>query len=78
MGSEEEATLMVKDLTGLYQRGGFTLTNWISNNRTVLQTFPEEHRAKDQSELDLDRDKLPVARALGLWWCVETDAFNFN
>ncbi len=83
MGSEEEATLLVKDLTSLCQRGGFTVTKWISNHRTLLQTIPEEHRAKDVSELNLDRDnldrdKLPVERALGLQWCAETDAFNFK
>ncbi|KAK0139489.1 hypothetical protein N1851_023681 [Merluccius polli] len=78
MGSEEEASTMVKDLMSLCQRGGFTLTKWIGNNRTMLQTLPEEHRAKELSELNLDRDKLPVERALGLQWCVETDAFNFR
>ena len=77
MGSEEEASTMVKDLMSLCQRG-FTLTKWISNNRTMLQALPEEHRAKELSELNLDRDKLPVERALGLQWCVETDAFNFR
>ena len=47
MGSEEEASTMVKDLMSLCQRGGFTLTKWISNNRTMLQALPEEHRAKE-------------------------------
>ena len=44
----------------------------------MLHTLPEEHRAKDLHELNLDRDKLPVERALGLQWCAETDAFNFK
>ena len=30
------------------------------------------------SKLDLDRDKLPTERALGLLWCVESDTFRFN
>ncbi|XP_029974911.1 uncharacterized protein LOC115408346 [Salarias fasciatus] len=29
-------------------------------------------------ELDLDKDQLPVERALGLQWCVETDKFKFK
>ncbi|KAK0142160.1 hypothetical protein N1851_020144 [Merluccius polli] len=78
MGSEEEATFMVKNLTSLCKKGGFTLTKWVGNNRTMLHTLPEEHRAKDLHELNLDRDKLPVERALGLQWCAETDAFNFK
>lgn len=78
MASEDEAVLMVKHLTMLCQRGGFTLTKWISNSRSVLQALPEEHRAKDLKELDMDRDELPVERALGLQWCVEDDTFTFS
>lgn len=48
--SEEEAVSMVKHLTMLCQRGGFTLTKWISNSRAVLQALPDEHRAKDMKE----------------------------
>lgn len=43
-----------------------------------MQSISEEQRAKDLKELNLDRDKLPVERALGLQWCVETDTFNFK
>ena len=76
--SEEEAVAMVQSLTEICQRGGFTLTKWISNSRIVLQTIEEEHRATDWKELDLDRDELPVERALGLQWCVESDTFKFK
>lgn len=78
LASEGEAALMLKDLTVLCQRGGFILTKWISNNRTILQELPEKHRAKDLKELNLDRDNLPVGRALGLQWCIETDSFKFK
>lgn len=57
--SEEDAVTMAKDLIAICSRGGFTLTQWISNSREVL-------RSKTLCELDLDRDKLPVDRALGL------------
>lgn len=40
--------------------------------------FPEEDRSKNLHELDLDRDQLPVGRALGLLWCVESDTFKFK
>lgn len=76
--SEEEAVAMVQALTEICQKGGFTLTKWISNSRAVLQTIEEEHRAKDWKELELDRDELPVERALGLQWCVESDTFKFK
>lgn len=54
------------------------MTKWISNSRKVLRTVPEEHRTKDLKELDLDRDNLPLERALGLQWCIESDAFQFK
>ncbi|KAK0135606.1 Proteoglycan 4 [Merluccius polli] len=76
--SEEAAVKMVKDLTDICQKGGFHLTKWISNNRGVLLSIPEEDRSKNLHELDLDRDQLPVERALGLHWCVETDTFKFK
>ncbi len=76
--SEEVAISMVKNLTSLCQKGGFRLTKWISNSRKVLQSVSEENRAKDIQQLNLDRDKLPVERALGLQWSVEADTFQFK
>lgn len=78
MASEEEAIQMVTDLTALCCKGGFNLSKWISNSRTVLASIPEESRTTDTKGLDLDNDHLPVERALGLQWCVETDEFIFH
>ncbi|XP_062414582.1 uncharacterized protein LOC134107160 [Pungitius pungitius] len=69
---------MVKNITAICKLGGFNLTKWISNSREVLLEISEEQRSKNFKELDLDRDKLPVERALGLHWCIETDAFKFK
>lgn len=69
---------MIEELTALCSKGGFLLEKWISNSRVVLQTIAEEKRAQDFKELDLDRDQLPMERALGLQWCVETDSFKFK
>ncbi|XP_014834503.1 PREDICTED: uncharacterized protein LOC106912190 [Poecilia mexicana] len=76
--TEEEAINLINDLVALCEKGGFTLEKWISNSRVVLQAISEEQRAKDLKMLDLDIDKLPMERALGLQWCVETDAFQFK
>ena len=40
--------------------------------------MPEEHRAKDLKALDLDRDNLPLEKALSLQWCIERDSFQFR
>lgn len=52
--SEEEAIIMVQDLRAICKRGGFNLTKWISNSLQVLQSIPEEHKAKNLFELGLD------------------------
>lgn len=76
--SEEEAIQMVKNLTTLCRKGGFNLSKWISNSRSVLTSIPQEHRTKETKELDLDWESLPLERALGLQWCVENDQFKFK
>ena len=48
----------------------------MSNNRQVLSKIPEEERAKPT--LDLDLEKLPVERTLGVQWDVEKDVFLFK
>lgn len=62
--SEEEA---VQALIEICQKGGFTLSKWISNSRVALHTT-EEHSVKEWKELDMDRDELLFERALGLQW----------
>lgn len=76
--SGKDAVSMVKNLIAVCSRGGFNLTKWISTSREVLQSIPEAHKSKNLCELDLDRDKLPMERALGLQWCIETDTFKFK
>ncbi len=69
---------MAKDLSALCHKGGFHLTQWVSNSREVLQSIPAQDRSKNIIELNLDRDHLPVERPLGLQWCEQTDTFNFK
>lgn len=40
--------------------------------------MPEEYRAKGVNQLDLSIDQLPMERALGVQWNVESDTFNFS
>ncbi|KAL7849609.1 hypothetical protein SRHO_G00212320 [Serrasalmus rhombeus] len=77
VASEEEAISLYIDLGDICVKGGFCLTKWISNSRNVLAVIPEDERAKEVKDLDLDCDILPVERALGVRWCVQSDAFKF-
>lgn len=76
--SEEDAIQIVKDLTALCHKGGFNLQKWVTNSRSVLMSIPGDIRATEMKELDLDMDQLPMERALGLQWCVESGKFMFR
>ncbi|KAI0241411.1 hypothetical protein LSAT2_027953, partial [Lamellibrachia satsuma] len=76
--TEDEAIELIRDLSGACAKGGFRLTKWISNKRTVLNSVPEDERAKEVKDLDFDHTDLPLGRALGIQWCVETDTFRFE
>ena len=43
-----------------------------------METIPYSERAKDIKDLDLSFDDLPIERALGIQWCVESDSFQFR
>ncbi|KAK0142765.1 hypothetical protein N1851_019297 [Merluccius polli] len=74
----EQATYLYENLTNLCAKGGFRLNKWVSNHRSVLATIPEDQRAKGVKTLDLDKDQLPMGRALGAQWNVEQDTFTFS
>ena len=75
---EQRAVQHVGSLCTLLSRGGFKLTKWFSNSRDVLQAIPEKERAKNIKNMDIRKDELPVQRALGVQWCVESDSFRFR
>ncbi|XP_038066468.1 uncharacterized protein LOC119736528 [Patiria miniata] len=71
--SEDDASFMVKQLTHLLAKGGFHLTKWICSSRKVMDSVPTAERAKTVTDLDLDHERLPVERALGVRWDTEGD-----
>ena len=50
----------------------------MSNFKPVIQSIPSEDRAKDIKDLDLFNSILPIERALGVQWCVESDTFQLR
>ena len=54
------------------------LHKFISNFKEVIAKIAPEDRAKGVKDLDLHRDVLPIERALGVQWCVESDTFQFR
>ncbi|KAK7930586.1 hypothetical protein WMY93_006981 [Mugilogobius chulae] len=49
-----------------------------SNASQVMNAFPQEERATDLKDLDLDVDPLPLQRSLGVSWNLENDSFTFR
>ncbi|XP_013384334.1 uncharacterized protein LOC106154518 [Lingula anatina] len=72
----EEAKSFISQITELMSRGGFHLTKWVSNHREVLESIPASERAS--SVVNLDLEKLPSDRTLGVQWNVESDTFGFK
>ena len=52
------------------------MTKWISNSRKVIDSIPLSERAGSVKDLLLDQ--LPIERALGVRWDVESDTFGFK
>ena len=75
---EQTAIELIQGLHQACTHGGFNLTKFISNSRAVLESVPTEKRSKEAKDLDLGHDRLPVERALGVQWCVESDVFEFR
>jgi len=76
--STDEAVTLVSQLTEMLLKGGFRLTKWLSNDAEVIRAVPEAERSSSILDLDLDRERLPVERTLGLKWDIHTDSFTFD
>ena len=74
----EEGIVLAEELRKLTQKGGFRLTQWVSNSQNVLDSIPASERANNVKEVDLSCEELPSERALGVLWAVESDVFGFH
>ena len=74
--TSEDAITLMEQLIELCAKGGFNLTKFVSNNRKVWSAIPRTKRA--DPSLDVNLDELPVDRALGVRWHIESDTFGFK
>ena len=74
----DEAVKLIASVKQMCSKGGFRLHKFVSNSKEVIRRIPEQDRADGVKELDLDLDSLPLERALGVHWCVESDCFQFT
>ena len=71
------AMILVKNVEYICKSGGFHLTKFISNNRELLMSIPEDQRRNGVKNADLI-DDLPTEKALGIQWNIPDDSFTFN
>ena len=76
--TEDKAIDLVKDVKAVCRNGGFNLTKFVGNTERIINSNPVKHRADNVKSLTLNQDKLPIERALGVIWCIESDTFNFR
>jgi len=74
LDSARKAIETRRQLTDMGDKAGFHVRKWVSNFTEVLSDVPEEDRA---AEVDLEKNKLPVTKTLGLSWTVRDDDFLF-
>lgn len=78
VSSEGTAVELIEGLRQSCKKGGFRLTKFTSNRRAVLESIPMDERSKEVKSIALDCDSLPVERALGIQWCIQSDSLGFR
>ena len=78
VATESEAIDVIARSKDICAKGGLRLHKIVSNSREVMETVPSEDMAKGLKELDFNIDALPIERALGVQWCIESDTFQFR
>nr|XP_017214445.2 uncharacterized protein LOC101885244 isoform X1 [Danio rerio] len=74
----EKAIQLTKEARELCAKGGLRLHKFVSNDNTVLQSIPESERAVNFETKDLTFNEMPLERALGIHWNIQSDGFKFH
>lgn len=72
---EEQGIELHRQLSLLLTKAGMHARKWLSNCSRVLREIPLQDR---KAEVDLDREYLPCAKTLGVWWFADQDVFTFK
>ena len=76
--NDEQAAQVIAEARAICATGNLRLHKFSSNSRTVMDKVPPSERASNMKDLDLNFDELPMERALGLQWSVESDTLHFS
>ncbi|XP_043242095.1 uncharacterized protein LOC122391859 [Amphibalanus amphitrite] len=76
--SEEEARLIATEVQALCAEGGFHLTKFVANRKSVLQDLAQQDCSQKMA-VDVDKDVCQnEERALGVRWKIDDDALGFS
>ena len=80
LDSQQEAIGVITKAIDICSKGNLRLHKFVCNDETVLSSIPYSEQTKNVKDLDLHavNSTLPVQRALGVEWCVESDQFQFK
>ena len=76
--SIDKAKTLIRQTREMCAKGNLRVHKFVSNSIEVLESVPCSKRATDLKDLDLSLEYMPVERALGIQWCVESDCFQFR
>ena len=71
------AMILVKNVVDMCKSRGFHLTKFISNNRELLISIPEDQRRNGVKNSDFI-GYLPAEKALSIQWNIPDESFTFN
>ena len=74
----EKTLSLIDNSIAMCRKGGVRLCKFVSNQRDILDSLAPDDRAKDLKDVNMVSDKLPLERALGITWCIESDSFKFR
>ena len=74
----QQAIYLRTQVSSLLKNRGFRLTKFLSNNKDLLQSIPEEDRAKSKTTENDGILSSSCRRILGVLWDNEEDSFKFH
>ena len=73
--TDEQGIDLYQQLSRIWEKVGMHTHKWLSNSPVVLNKIPPEDRVY---KINLDDNKLPAIKTLGIIWLAEEDVFSFE
>ena len=74
--SQAEAINICKEISKILKKGEFHLIKFISNDREILKSLPQDDLSANCQSVNLDLDKTPLERALRILWNPDKDTIK--